>query len=396
MSGNRIVERNRKGKDPQYFGIPEIHIEKEGRQFRPVLGEIGALQALGVKRTRCPLRYKREFFTSCRRWDGMGFMNQSIPSSFVRWGILGAGNVCEKKAGPPLYKLPDSRLVLVHRRDRAAGEAFVQRHGHGRYVDNLGELLASPEIDAVYVASPHPLHAEHTIAALRAGKAVMVEKPMAMSTAECDEMIAVAEKTGRPLGVAYYRRGYPGIQRLKEELGKETIGEIHSAAINNEFPTSHRLDLVHWLFGEIEAMRTQPGSRSSHPFESTLDRFAVRTRSGVTVTMMTGWMETGMPEAIRVVGAKGVLALHDLKGGELNVMTEGQRESVDCGSLPHTHWGLFANFNRHLLAGDPLLCDGTEGRKSTVILDSLLKCKKPAKWVPVHYASEDRIPSPGD
>ena len=144
-----------------------------------------------------------------------------------------------------------------------------------------------------------------------------------MTTAECDEMIAVAEKTGRPLGVAYYRRGYPGIQRLKEELGKETIGEIHSAAINNEFPTSHRLDLVHWLFGEIEAVRTQPGSRSSHPFESTLDRFAVRTRSGVTVTMMTGWMETGMPEAIRVVGAKGVLALHYLKGGELNVMTEG-------------------------------------------------------------------------
>ena len=82
-------------------------------------------------------------------------------------------------AGPPLYKLPDSRLVLVHHRDRAAGEAFVQRHGHGRYVDNLGELLASPEIDAVYVASPHPLHAEHTIAALRASKAVMIEKPMA-------------------------------------------------------------------------------------------------------------------------------------------------------------------------------------------------------------------------
>lgn len=312
-------------------------------------------------------------------------MKQPPPSSHVRWGVLGAGNVCEKKAGPPLYKLAGSRLILAHRRNREAGESFVRRHGHGRYVDNLGEFLASPEIDAVYVASPHRLHAEHAIAALRAGKAVMVEKPMAMTTADCDEMVSVANETGRPLGVAYYRRGYPAVARLREELEKETIGPVRSAAINNEFPTSHRLDLVHALFGGIAAVRTMPGRDSHHPFESTLARFAVRTGSGVEITMMTGWMETGMPEAIRLVGEKGVLALHDLKGGELAITVDGERRYIACGTLPHTHWGLFANFNAHLLRGTPLLCDGQEGRKSTVLMDGLLEITQPGEWTPVHY-----------
>jgi predicted dehydrogenase len=100
---------------------------------------------------------------------------------------------------------------------------------------------------------------------------------------------------------------------------------------------------------------------------------------------MTGWMETGMPETIRIVGDKGVLDLHDLKGGELAISFDGERRNIDCGTLPHTHWGLFANFNDHLLKGTPLLCDGTEGRKSTVLMDALLRIDKPGEWMPVRY-----------
>ncbi|MFW6291017.1 MAG: Gfo/Idh/MocA family protein [Spirochaetota bacterium] len=83
----------------------------------------------------------------------------------VRWGIIGAGDVCERKSGPPLYKVDRSELVLVHRRDRTAGEDFARRHA-GRYVGSVDELLASEEIDALYVATPHALHAEQIIAAV--------------------------------------------------------------------------------------------------------------------------------------------------------------------------------------------------------------------------------------
>lgn len=312
------------------------------------------------------------------------------PKSVIRWGIIGAGDVCERKSGPPLYQLDNSELVLVHRRDRDAAVAFIRRHGHGSYAGSIRELVGSDAIDAVYVATPHALHAEQAIAALEAGKPVVVEKPMAISTAQCDAMIAAAERSGQPLAVAYYRRGYPGVRRLKDLLENGAIGTIQSAAFNNEFPTSHRLDLVHHLFGDIEAARLLPGGNDPYAFESTINRFAVRTRTGVVVTMMTGWSETGMPEAIQVCGTGGRLYLQDLKGGRLSLVRDHVTEVIDAGTLPWTHWGLFDNFNRHLLKGVPLLCDGVEGRKSTVILDSLQAIGTPREWVPVDYGKGGR------
>jgi predicted dehydrogenase len=282
--------------------------------------------------------------------------------------------------------LENASLTRVHRRDRDQGMSFVDRHGHGRYVERMEDLLGSDEVDAVYVATPHALHAEQTIRALRAGKPVMVEKPMAISTAECDAMIAAARDACLPLGVAYYRRGYPGVERLRALIREGAAGRVTEAAFNNEFPTSHRLDLVHYLFGEIAEVRILPGNHDPYSFESTIDRFEVRTTGGVLVRMMTGWSETGMPEAIKVTGDAGTLYLHDLKGGRLSrIHKDGTSEELCCGALPYTHWGLFDNFNRHLLEDAPLLCDGLEGRKSTVILDCLAAIRTFRQWVPVDY-----------
>lgn len=309
--------------------------------------------------------------------------NKQNSSELVRWGIIGAGKVCEEKAGPPLYKLEDGELVLVHRRDREAGESFCRRHGHGRYEGDLEAFLFSDAIDAVYVASPHDVHAEHTIAALEAGKAVMVEKPMGMNTAECDAMVAAAERAGCALGVAYYRRGYPSVERLRKEMEDCSLGEVRRVSINNEFPTSHRLDLVHWLLGDVAEVQVLPGNENTHRFEATLERLELRMVSGVEVRMMSGWTETGIPEAIRVETTEGVWMLDDLKGGRLTRLRGEEVEMIECGGLPHTHWGLFANFNRHLLRGERLLCDGMAGRQSTVLMDALASVPRAREWFPV-------------
>lgn len=120
-------------------------------------------------------------------------------SEQVRWGIIGAGDVCERKSEPPLYEIERSELAAVHRRDREQGEDFVRRHS-GRYVGSMNELLAADDVDAINVASPHKLHAEQSISALEAGKHVLVEKPMALSASECAEMIEAARSAGRSLG----------------------------------------------------------------------------------------------------------------------------------------------------------------------------------------------------
>lgn len=315
----------------------------------------------------------------------------------VRWGIVGAGDVCERKSGPPLYELPGSELVLVHRRDRSAGEDFCRRHA-GRYVESFEGLVASEEIDAVYVASPHALHAEHTIAALAAGKHVLVEKPMATSAADCTRMIDAAERAGRSLAVAYYRRGYPSVHRVRELLRNGEIGRPVRLSINGEFPTSHRLDLVQYLLGPVGSVRPVRGGSKGYAFERMSGRIEARvgrerpvgedatagkpaedSTQGVLISMSDTWTETGMPEALVLEGERGAIHLSDLKGGALTVhATTGVPGAATpathheaCGGLRWTHWGLIENFVAHLRAGEPLLCDGAEGRRSTVILDAL-------------------------
>ncbi len=314
----------------------------------------------------------------------------STERNHVRWGVIGAGDVCERKSGPPLYQVQGSRLELVHRRDAAAGEAFTRRHA-GRYVARLEELLSSPEIDAVYVASPHALHATHTIAALEAGKHVLVEKPMALNQDDCTAMITAARRAGRSLAVAYYRRGYPSIRRIKTLLDEDAIGTVTAMSINNEFPTSHRLDLVHYLLGDVAEIRIVSGGSEGYRFERPAGRIELRTGGGtgpaapVTVTMADTWTETGMPESLLITGEHGRIHLSDLKRGALTVLRGDRIEYLDTGGLPFTHTGLIQNVVTHLTDGAPLLCDGLEGRKSTVLLDALAGAE-PDQWTRVDYA----------
>jgi predicted dehydrogenase len=145
-------------------------------------------------------------------------------------------------------------------------------------------------------------------------------------------------------------------------------------AINNEFPTSHRIDLVHYLLGTVSEVATETVTHdgAGYRFEAMTPRITLTTSSGVVVTMAEQWTETGMAEALRVTGDGGTINLYDLKGGFLSVDPAGSEPRTEaCGGLSWTHWGLMANFVAHLLDGTPLLCDGPTGRESTAVLERL-------------------------
>src|ERR1035437_648837 len=110
----------------------------------------------------------------------------------VSWGIIGCGNVTEKKSGPAFNKVANSRLVAVMRRDAEKAADYAKRHGVPKWYSDADALINDNDVNAVYVATPPKYHAVYAIKAMRAGKAVYVEKPMAMNEAECREMIAVS------------------------------------------------------------------------------------------------------------------------------------------------------------------------------------------------------------
>src|SRR5690625_3559095 len=135
----------------------------------------------------------------------------------VRWGIIGVGDVTEAKSGPGFQQADRSRLVAVMRRDGQKSADYARRHGVPRWYDDADALIADPDVDAVYVATPPDSHADYTVRALRAGKPVYVEKPMARTAAECEEMLSASRRAGVPLSGASTGRPCPrsgGARRL--------------------------------------------------------------------------------------------------------------------------------------------------------------------------------------
>ena len=196
--------------------------------------------------------------------------------------MIGCGDVTEVKSGPPLQLTPHSDLVAVMRRNATLAEDYANRHHVPSWYSDAEKLILDPEVNAIYIATPPDSHAEYALKAMRAGKPVYVEKPMARTYAECQEMNKVSEKTGVPLYVAYYRRALPGFLKVKELVDTGAVGKVRLVSIRfyrpleddfkgNDSPwrfrpeisgggllfdlASHTLDFLDYVFGAISNIK---------------------------------------------------------------------------------------------------------------------------------------------
>lgn len=144
----------------------------------------------------------------------------------INWGIIGCGDVTEIKSGPAFNKVPGSALVAVMRRDAAKAKDYAKRHGVPKWYADASQLIRDPEVDAIYIATPPLFHEAYTIASLKAGKPVYVEKPMSTQLAACLRMRDAAAETGIKLTVAHYRRALPMFIKVKKMIDEHSIGDI--------------------------------------------------------------------------------------------------------------------------------------------------------------------------
>jgi len=144
----------------------------------------------------------------------------------LRFGILGAARIAPKALTVPAQQVHSAEMVLVAARDRARAEAFAAEHGVAGVADSYQAVIDSPDVDVVYNPLPMHLHAEWTIAALRAGKHVLCEKPFASNAAEAAEMVRVADETGMVLGEAFHHVYHPMFRRIIDLIAAGTIGNV--------------------------------------------------------------------------------------------------------------------------------------------------------------------------
>ncbi len=142
-----------------------------------------------------------------------------------RWGIIGTGGIARAFA-IDLQRLPDHRVAAVGSRSSHKGHAFASEFADCLAYGSYQELVADPNIDGIYVATPHPTHVSDTLLALRAGKPVLCEKPFAVNSREAKLMIDTARETNLTLMEAMWTRFLPHIKMVRQILNSGTIGEI--------------------------------------------------------------------------------------------------------------------------------------------------------------------------
>lgn len=160
-------------------------------------------------------------------------LNRKPIQDHVRWGIIGCGNVCERKSGPAFNRVGNSSIEGVMRRHKKMAIDFASRHNVPKWFTYAEELIHDPDIDAIYIATPPDVHAYYAQKSMGVGKPVFLEKPMALNYWECTRMNDTANETGAPLYVAYYRREFPYYLKIKDELERDTIGDVTAATLTH-------------------------------------------------------------------------------------------------------------------------------------------------------------------
>lgn len=292
----------------------------------------------------------------------------------LNWLLIGVGDIARKRVLPAILAEPRSRLYGIVTRDpRKAGPYGC------RVWTSLHEALEDPAVHAVYVSTPVFLHAPQTIAALRAGKHTLCEKPMAMNHAQGEEMVRAAQAGGAILGVAYYRRLYPKVLRAKELIARGAIGQpvLAEAHCHDWFDgadgsrawlldpdkagggplydiASHRIDLLNFLFGA-------PARVSAH-LSHAVHRHEVEDAATLLIEYprgVRGYVDARRHSRVerdefRIVGTDGEIGLTPLNGPTLRY--PGGEEMLP----PHAnlHYPMIENFVSAVLDGGLLVSTG--------------------------------------
>lgn len=304
----------------------------------------------------------------------------------LKWGLIGAGDIAQKRVAPALRDLPNCDFVAVNRSRSELAEAFAKECGARKWYADWRELLADDEIDAVYIATPVYLHAEQTIAAARAGKHVLCEKPMALNVKECDEMIAACSVGRVKLGIAYYRRFYPVIERIRQiiaagEIGKITFAQINAFEYVELSPDDprhwflekeksgggpmmdfgcHRLEVLTNLFGTVRRVESIASNavfgREVEDTATAILQFESGPCANLTVTHAA--LESR--DTLDIFGTLGSIHVPVLNKAEIRIKTRNGERDESHRAAPNVHQPLIEDFTEAVLTDrEPQINAGT-------------------------------------
>ncbi|MBN1421332.1 MAG: Gfo/Idh/MocA family oxidoreductase [Planctomycetes bacterium] len=318
----------------------------------------------------------------------------------IRWGIIGCGNVTERKSGPAFQKAEGSSLVAVMRRDRALAEDYARRHGVPRWCDDADALVGDPEVDAVYVATPPGNHLEQALRACAAGKPCYVEKPMARNADECRRMVEAFARAGVPLFVAYYRRALPRFLKVKEildtgRIGAATVVSVRFGSARNaalgEGPLPwrliaehsggglfldlgcHTLDILDFLLGPLDRVT---GSALNRETPCDVEDFvAMSFRTPADAIGLGHWSYASAIEEdwIEIAGTEGQVSISTFGEAPIRLERRGCVETLDIRNPEHIQQPFIQTMVDALRGRGTCASTGESAARTSQVMDRVLE-----------------------
>lgn len=317
--------------------------------------------------------------------------------------IVGCGAIHQNHADA-LANCPDVNLYAVCDINEERAKKSAEKY-NCRYYTNYEEMLDHPDIDVVHICTPHYLHAPMAITAMKKGKHVLTEKPMAMTPEEAYGMIATAEETGKVLGICFQNRYNASSLKMKELLESGETGKVLGG---KAFVTWHRdekyytesgwrgawktegggvlinqaihtLDLMQWFLGEAHSIRANVDTRLLDGIIEVEDtaEASIRHRSGAsTIFYATNCYPVNSPVEIEIICENLVMKLCSeltvrYKDGRVETVAEKDAKTGEKSYWGCSHRDLIHDYYRSLLKGEHFRVDGKEGVKALELIRSI-------------------------
>lgn len=321
----------------------------------------------------------------------------------INWGFIGCGEVTEKKSGPAFSEVEGSHVEAVMSRSEAKARLYAERHHIRKWYTDAQELIDDPDVNAVYIATPPSSHATFAIMAMRAGKPVYVEKPLAASYEDCVRVNRISEQTGVPCYVAYYRRYLPYFQKVKEIVHAGTIGTVTNVQIRFSVPpreldygsqqslpwrlqpdisgggyfydlAPHQLDLLQDIFGIIVKAHGYCANRA-HLYEAE-DTISACFRFENGLVGSGSWCfvghESAKEDSIEIIGEKGMLAFSVFNYHPIRLVTSEGTTSIVVPNPPYVQLPIIRNVIEDLQGTSVCTCTSVSATPTNWVMDRIL------------------------
>lgn len=320
----------------------------------------------------------------------------------IKWGFIGCGEVTEKKSGPAFGKIAGSSVVAVMSRNTEKARSYAERHGIPKWYNDAQQLVDDPDVNAVYIATPPSSHATYAIMAMRSGKPVYVEKPLAASYPDCQRINRISQQTGVPCFVAYYRRYLPYFQKVKELVQQGAVGKVINAQIRFAVPprdldydrdnlpwrvqrdiagggyfydlAPHQIDLLQEMFGPI--LRAHGYSTNRGGLYQTEDTVSACFQFQDGLPGSGSWCfvahQSAKKDRIAIVGDRGKLLFSVFTYEPIILENEEGHQEFNIANPKHVQMPLIQSIVNQLQGGSPCTCDSVSATSVNWVMDRIL------------------------